>query len=118
MTVYGDKNAECENSIYYCGRGIMSELLNYIKSLLDDVIEYENNMMSAYARLNKACEGLQNEKFTDVAGLKTPNFVIFMQEIKERKDELENIKFVVETQIKNNEDRIKKEERLERKAII
>ena len=81
----------------------MSELLKYIKSMLDDAIESENNMMDIYVMLNGAYEGLQNEKFADVAGLKKPNFFTFIQEGKANKEELENIKFAVETQIKNNE---------------
>jgi len=85
----------------------MSELLNNIKGLLDEAIESEHNLMNIYARLTRAYDGLGKEKFADVAGLKKPNFFTFIREGKVNKEELENIKFAVETQIKNNEDRRK-----------
>ena len=93
----------------------MTELLNNIKGLLDEAIEYEHNLMNTYAKLTRTYDGLGNEKFADVAGLKKPNFFEFMRGEKVNKEELENIKFAIETQIKHNEDRRKKEEKLERK---
>jgi hypothetical protein len=87
----------------------MPGLLNTINGLLEKATEQQNNLMNTYAQLNKAYEGLQKEKFVDVAGLKRPNFFVFIQDVHEHKEEFENIKFTVETQIKNNEERRKKE---------
>ena len=88
----------------------MTELLGNIKNLLDEAIESEHNLMNIYARLSRAYDGLGNGRFADVAGLKRPNFFPFIHEGKVNKEELENIKFAVETQIKNNEERRKKDE--------
>jgi hypothetical protein len=57
----------------------MTELLNTIDGLLENAIESEHNLMNIYARLTRAYDGLGNEKFADVAGLKKPNFFVFAQ---------------------------------------
>ena len=90
----------------------MSELLDNINRLLDEAIESEHNLMNTYAKLTRAYEGLGNEKAADVASLKRPNFFVFIREGKEHKEELKNIKFAIEMQIKDNEERIKKERKL------
>jgi hypothetical protein len=89
----------------------MSDLLRNIKILLDDAIVSERKTASIYVMLNEAREGLVNEKFVDVAGLKMPNFLISLPDIKERLDGLESMKFAVEMRIedKNRKDSEKKE---------
>lgn len=88
----------------------MSELLKYINGILDEAIESENNLMNIYVRLIRSYEGLEKEKFEDVAGLKKPNFFAFMHDGRSNKEELEVIKFAIEAKIKNNEERRKKDE--------
>lgn len=86
----------------------MTELLNTIDGMLEKAIESEHNLMNVYAQLIRAYERLGNEMFEDVAGLKKPNFFVFIHDEKVHKEELENIKFAVDTQIKNNGERRKK----------
>jgi hypothetical protein len=77
----------------------MSDLLEKINVLLDDVIASENNTMNIYAKLAEAYEELGNEKFADVAGLYKPNFFVFMRYIKAHIGELDNIQFAIESRI-------------------
>jgi hypothetical protein len=81
----------------------MSDLLNRINALIDEVIASENNTMSVYAKLAEAYEELGNEKFTDVAGLYKPNFFVFMRDTRANIEELDNIQFAIEGRIVEKE---------------
>lgn len=81
----------------------MSDLLKNINSMLDEVMASENNTMKIYTRLSKVYEGLENEKFSDVAGLYKPNLFAFILNVKTHVDELNNIKFHIETRISDKD---------------
>jgi len=81
------------------GEYVMSDLLNSINILLAEAIASENDTINIYARLEKAYEGLGNEKFTDVAGLHKPNLFVFIRNIKTSMEELNNLKFAIESRI-------------------
>lgn len=39
----------------------MTELLNNIKGLLDEAIEYDHNLMNTYTRLTRTYDGLERK---------------------------------------------------------
>lgn len=81
----------------------MSELLKNINILLADAIQSEHNTMTIYTKLVKAYEELGNEKFEDVAGLYKPNLFMTMQDIKNHVENLESLKFSIESRLTEKE---------------
>jgi hypothetical protein len=77
----------------------MSDLLKNINILLDEAIASEYSSLNVYVRLTEAYEGLENEKFADVVGLRKPNFFSVVIDKKNWIDELKNIKFHIESKI-------------------
>lgn len=80
----------------------MSDLLNNIKTFLDEAIVSEQNTMDIYIKLTKAYEELPNEKSKDIAGLYVQNFFQAIRDIKNRKAELENERFHITSRIAKN----------------
>lgn len=81
----------------------MSDLLKNINVLLADAIASEKSTMDIYARLEKAYEGLRNEKFADVVGLHKPNLFVFMRNIGTNIEELNSLKFAIESRLNDKD---------------